>query len=353
MFCRKENSSGRIVSQPRLCSHLSAYLAYYQWWCPRQPQPRGSDQLINVWTWTMSSSVRLLPGTAHAGQPEHNELLEPTPTSPSPLSPTSTSHRALDDMAEAADVLAVRRKKTLCFFLYSSIVKNFSCSAWKSRTTSPPFRMFSTFSLCSKKRFIFQLVWELTTLTSLHPGISRSSWLAATWRTWSGEKILNYLQMRPLLSLFAPDWPVVRRWQEWGWPYHPPPRYLHWISAVKTKCASASQARNQVWGYIKHQTLLHHHHQLKRIFNLQIPSNLNIIHPTSWPFFTTFQVHPEKNWDLKTATSDENYNLEDAGWKMFGMDELILIFCSRPSNIKHLTHFRFCFNNRRSEWGWH
>ena len=151
--------------------------------------------------------------------------------------------------------------------------------------------------------------------------------------------------MSPLL--FSLDWPVVPRWQEWGWPYHPPPRYLHWISAVKTKCASASQARNQVWGYIKHQTLLHHHHQLKRIFNLQIPSNLNIIHPTSWPFFTTSQVHPEKNWDLKTATSDENYNLEDAGWKMFGMDELILIFRSRPPNIKHLTHFRFCFRNWR------
>ena len=116
----------------------------------------------------------------------------------------------------------------------------------------------------------------------------------------------------------------------------------------------ASQARNQVWGYIKHQTHLlllnHHHHQLRTIFNLQIPSNLNIIHPTSWPFFTRFQVHPEKNWDLKTATSDENYNLEDAGWKMFGMDELILIFCSRPPDIKHLTHFRFCFKNTTRQW---
>ena len=30
---------------------------------------------------------------------------------------------------------------------------------------------------------------------------------------------------------------------------------------------------------------------------------------------------------------------------MFGRDELILIFCSRPPNIKHLTHFRFCFKN--------
>ena len=30
---------------------------------------------------------------------------------------------------------------------------------------------------------------------------------------------------------------------------------------------------------------------------------------------------------------------------MFGMDELILIFRCRPPNIKHLTHFRFCFEN--------
>ena len=30
--------------------------------------------------------------------------------------------------------LAVRRRKTLCFFLYSSIVRNFSCSAWNNRT---------------------------------------------------------------------------------------------------------------------------------------------------------------------------------------------------------------------------
>ena len=35
---------------------------------------------------------------------------------------------------------------------------------------------------------------------------------------------------------------------------------------------------------------------------------------------------------------------------MFGMDELILIFCSRPPDIKHLPHFRFCFKNTTREW---
>ena len=78
---------------------------------------------------------------------------------------TSTSHKALDDMADVAEVLAVKRRNTLCFFLYSSIVRNFSCSAWKSLTTSPPFKISSSFSLCSKNKEIFQLVWELTTLT--------------------------------------------------------------------------------------------------------------------------------------------------------------------------------------------
>ncbi len=79
-----------------------------------------------------------------------------------------------------------------CFFLYSSIVRNFSCSAWNSLesgkniflayktyithkyfkwkiknylTTSPPLSMFSSFSLCSKKSETFQAVWVLTTLT--------------------------------------------------------------------------------------------------------------------------------------------------------------------------------------------
>lgn len=79
--------------------------------------------------------------------------------------PTSTSHKALLEVAEVAEVLAVNLRNTFCFFLCSSMVKNFSCSAWNSLTTSPPLRMLSSFSLCSKKSEIFQEVWELTTLT--------------------------------------------------------------------------------------------------------------------------------------------------------------------------------------------
>ena len=50
---------------------------------------------------------------------------------------TSTSQRALELVAAVADVRPVVRRKTCCFFLYSSPVKNFSCSAWNSLTTSP------------------------------------------------------------------------------------------------------------------------------------------------------------------------------------------------------------------------
>lgn len=50
---------------------------------------------------------------------------------------TSISHRALLLVAEVADCLPVVRRKTYCFFLWSSHVRNFSCSAWNNRTTSP------------------------------------------------------------------------------------------------------------------------------------------------------------------------------------------------------------------------
>ena len=78
---------------------------------------------------------------------------------------TSTSHKDLLEVAEVAVVRAVNLKKTFCFFLYSSMVKNFSCSAWKSRTTSPPLRILSMFSLCSRNNEIFHDVCEFTTLT--------------------------------------------------------------------------------------------------------------------------------------------------------------------------------------------
>ena len=37
--------------------------------------------------------------------------------------------RALLDVAAVADDLAVKRRNTCCTFLYSSMVRNFSCSA--------------------------------------------------------------------------------------------------------------------------------------------------------------------------------------------------------------------------------
>ena len=54
--------------------------------------------------------------------------------------PTSISQRALELVAEVADILPVVRKNTWRFLRYSSHVKNFSCSAWNRRTTSPPRR---------------------------------------------------------------------------------------------------------------------------------------------------------------------------------------------------------------------
>jgi len=53
------------------------------------------------------------------------------------LSLTSISHKALLLVAEVADCRPVVRRKTYCFFLWSSHVRNFSCSAWNNRTTSP------------------------------------------------------------------------------------------------------------------------------------------------------------------------------------------------------------------------
>lgn len=50
---------------------------------------------------------------------------------------TSTSHSAFELVAEVADCLPVVLRKTCCFFLCSSQVRNFSCSAWNSLTTSP------------------------------------------------------------------------------------------------------------------------------------------------------------------------------------------------------------------------
>ena len=76
---------------------------------------------------------------------------------------TSTSHKALELVAAVADVLPVVRRNTYCFFLYSSPVKNFSCSAWNMRTTSP-FRI-STDICCEEN------VPRLSYITSITPSI--------------------------------------------------------------------------------------------------------------------------------------------------------------------------------------
>lgn len=112
---------------------------------------------------------------------------------------TSTSQSALLLVAEVADWRPVVLRKTYCFFLWSSQVRNFSCSAWNNRTTSPykcqtykeintcymfcscfvdnfmschwgkslptPFSIVSLLSLHFMNRTTFQLVLQLTELT--------------------------------------------------------------------------------------------------------------------------------------------------------------------------------------------
>lgn len=58
------------------------------------------------------------------------------PTKPNDVL-TSISQSALLLVAEVADCRPVVLRKTYCFFLWSSHVRNFSCSAWNKRTTSP------------------------------------------------------------------------------------------------------------------------------------------------------------------------------------------------------------------------
>ena len=62
-------------------------------------------------------------------------------------------------VAAVAATRPVVRRKTYWLFLFSSQVKNFSCSAWNRRTTSPPFRMSSLFSLRRKRKSLL-ILWE-------------------------------------------------------------------------------------------------------------------------------------------------------------------------------------------------
>lgn len=78
---------------------------------------------VDCWHWENSCALRYVPQSANATLKIF--LL------------TSISQRALLLVAEVADCRPVVRRKTYCFLLWSSHVRNFSCSAWNSRTTSP------------------------------------------------------------------------------------------------------------------------------------------------------------------------------------------------------------------------
>ena len=56
---------------------------------------------------------------------------------PSSIAVTSTSQSALELVAAKAVARAVVRRNTYCLSWYSSPVRNFCCSAWNRRTTSP------------------------------------------------------------------------------------------------------------------------------------------------------------------------------------------------------------------------
>lgn len=109
---------------------------------------------------------------------------------------TSTSQSAFELVAEVADWRRVVRRNTYCCFLYSSQVRNFSCSAWNNLTTSPwvsqreitkqsnikqtqiktsihtcrrltPFKTSSLYSLNFMKSVTFQLVLQFRAFTCI------------------------------------------------------------------------------------------------------------------------------------------------------------------------------------------
>lgn len=124
--------SARVV-----VNHLEGAEEGSEWGCPsKHPSDRNPSYLkdahksINLGTDTRQPArgwrdARLL-GSLH-----YEIALDPS----APL--TSTSQRALELVAEVADCRRVVRRKTCSLPLYSSQVRNFSCSAWKSLTTSP------------------------------------------------------------------------------------------------------------------------------------------------------------------------------------------------------------------------
>ena len=132
---------------------------------------------------------------------------------------TSISHKALELVAAVADVRPVVRRNTYCFFLYSSPVRNFSCSAWKSRTTSPysqkTISMFTeTFPalLSVEKPHNISLFAEDN--FNVHRNFSCSAWKSHTTSPYSQKTIsmftetfLALLSMEKShnISLFAKD----------------------------------------------------------------------------------------------------------------------------------------------------
>lgn len=137
---------------------------------------------------------------------------------------TSTSHRALELVADVADCLSVVRRKTCSLLLYSSQVRNFSCSAWNKRTTSP-WETHGTEIQAVREDFL--LSKESRQVRTTLPGVHlctkyRITWfhinaaafksLDATWKKKWVERSL--LRCHSLLS--GP--PLCGRWTSWtGW----------------------------------------------------------------------------------------------------------------------------------------
>lgn len=107
---------------------------------------------------------------------------------------TSTSHRALELVAEVADCRNVVLRKTCCRFMYSSQVRNFSCSAWNSLTTSP---------------------WKRTTYRSINMArhVALGAWKLKCFRSDHGQfKFSKYEKTHPLQDII----PVVTKLHEQG-----------------------------------------------------------------------------------------------------------------------------------------
>ena len=125
-----------------------------------------------------------------------------------------------------ADVLPVVRRNTYCFFLYSSPVKNFSCSAWNMRTTSPcrcqqiydvkkiyiilrqsldPSRIWNKTLHCTELGVAYpfnQTLWKLIRRTPLS--------ISSLFSLWSMKRLIFQHVLQ--LTEFTWNWTVLGRW---------------------------------------------------------------------------------------------------------------------------------------------